>query len=67
MIIYIHVHAIDIDECFEAAVNSIDICEDVENSRCVNAIGSYNCSCVSGYKMMNESCQRKFSNNYILL
>ena len=52
-------HSIDIDECLEAAISSIDLCEDVENSQCVNVIGSYNCSCVSGYEMISGLCERK--------
>ena len=51
---------LDIDECFEAALESTNLCESNPNSQCVNREGSFECVCVPGY-IHNESgtCQRK--------
>ena len=47
----------DIDECEEAARNDSSIC--VENSDCINTLGSYRCACFEGYLLVNGSCQRE--------
>ena len=49
----------DIDECFDAAMNSIELC--LNNTVCVNNLGSYLCSCVSGYSLVNGTCIRKIA------
>lgn len=67
IIMLLNVQCTDIDECFEAAQNLTDICQDVENSQCINTIGSYNCSCVSGYQLIGAICQRKSVNNLTVL
>ena len=43
-----------------AALNATDLCEGVENSQCVNTEGSYDCICVPGYTLVNESCEREW-------
>ena len=53
-----HTHT-DIDECFVAAVEGTDLCENETNSRCVNSEGSFDCVCVPGYTVVNGTCQRK--------
>ena len=44
----------DVDECLDAAINVVNLCED--NSECVNTEGSFLCPCVPGYEMVNETC-----------
>ena len=41
---------IDIDEC-----NISTPCSEVNNTFCVNTMGSYLCECVNGYKEDNDS------------
>jgi hypothetical protein len=42
-----------------AALNATDLCEGVDNSQCVNTEGSYDCTCVPGYTLVNGSCERE--------
>lgn len=50
----------DTNECFLAALTSIDVCENDENAECVNTAGFYNCSCVPGYERINGSCHSEY-------
>lgn len=50
---------IDVDECLEAALSAMDLCEDDKNSQCLNTEGSHMCVCVPGYERVNETCSRK--------
>ena len=53
---------IDIDECFEAALLSTNLCESDPNSQCVNSAGTFECVCVSGYtRNENGTCESKIS------
>ena len=36
---------------------STDLCQDDENSQCVNLVGSYECVCAPGYERVNGTCQ----------
>ena len=47
----------DINECFEAALKDEELCE--RNSQCINTEGSFDCVCVSGFVLVNDTCQRK--------
>ena len=49
----------DIDECFQAAMIALSICENDINTQCVNTEGSFNCTCVPGYHRINGICERK--------
>lgn len=62
IIIYVFIMILfsDIDECFEAALMSTDLCADDRNTQCMNLEGSYECTCVSGYSRENGTCQSKF-------
>lgn len=44
----------DIDECEEAARDGVTLC--AENSACRNTLGSYNCTCFSGYARISGTC-----------
>ena len=48
----------DIDECEDAAREGMVLC--VDNSKCINTRGSYNCTCFDGYNKINGSCERKW-------
>ena len=48
---------VDIDECLEAALSSVDLCD--QNSQCVNSDGSFSCICVPGYEEINGTCSRE--------
>ena len=54
----------DIDECLDTAFNGDNLCVDVPNSHCINTEGSYECTCVPGYSLLDGSCQR--SKYYVL-
>ena len=43
----------DIDECANAALNDTELC--TSNSQCVNTEGSYECVCIQGYVLNNET------------
>lgn len=58
---------LDIDECLVAALNATDLCEDTENSQCVNTEGFYDCICVPGYTLVNGSCERKLATYTVYL
>ena len=49
----------DIDECLEDALLSINSCENVKNSLCVNNEGSFDCNCAQGYDIVNDTCLSK--------
>ena len=49
----------DIDECFQAAIIALRICEDGTNTQCLNVEGSFDCTCVPGHHRVNGTCQRK--------
>ena len=49
----------DIDECTDAALNAVDLCENDTNTQCSNNEGSFECVCVPGYSRTNGTCQRK--------
>ena len=53
---------LDIDECLVAAVQAVDVCVNVTNSQCVNTEGSFECICVPGYIVVNETCERELHN-----
>ena len=53
---------IDVDECEDAARDGIVLC--VDNSKCINTKGSYNCTCFDGFIKINGSCERKMLNSY---
>lgn len=58
----------DIDECFQAALLSIDLCGNVTNSQCVNSEGSFDCNCAPSYSMTNDgTCLSKLLHYYIHL
>lgn len=46
---------VDVDEC-KSNNSDENICSHLENSKCVNTIGSYNCLCKNGYKMKDGKC-----------
>ena len=48
----------DIDECLEAALKSENLCD--INAQCINKDGSFECPCVPGYEVVNDTCQRKY-------
>ena len=54
-------HPTDINECLVAAMESVNLCENNQNTQCINNIGSYDCVCVPGYNRVNGSCQRKLT------
>lgn len=47
----------DIDECTEAALNAVDLCETEPNTECLNTEGSFECICAPGFIKMNDVCQ----------
>ena len=47
----------DIDECRVAALNSSVIC--ANDTSCTNSPGSFECECVSGYRLVDGNCERK--------
>ena len=52
---------LDIDECFEAALEGTNLCESDPNSECVNNEGSFMCVCVLGYFLNeNQTCESKY-------
>ena len=59
ILVYVFIMA-DIDECFEAALMSTDLCAHDKNTQCMNLEGSYECTCVPGYSRENGTCQSKF-------
>ena len=63
-----YIYSIDIDECFEAAIESLNLCESDPNSQCVNNEGTFNCTCVSGY-ILNENgtCESKFIHKHVCI
>ena len=42
---------LDIDECSTGVHNCI------QNQQCVNTPGDYECECISGYRLVNETCE----------
>ena len=42
---------LDIDECSTGVHNCI------QNQQCVNRPGDYVCECISGYRLVNETCE----------
>ena len=44
-------HYIDINECSTGVHNC------TQNQQCVNRPGDYECECVSGYELVNETCE----------
>ena len=57
--VYLYIIKLDVDECFMAAIEAIDLCESNQNSQCVNTEGSFDCSCVPGYIDVNGTCERE--------
>lgn len=53
---YIHV---DIDECYDAAVEGTDLCDDDKMRVCENIPGSFKCVCTSGYEEVGRKCERE--------
>ena len=49
----------DVDECLEASLVSMELCQDDRNSQCLNSEGSFVCICVPGYEEINGTCSRK--------
>ena len=49
----------DIDDCLVAALMNTDLCENDENTQCVNLDGSYECICAPGFDRENGTCQRE--------
>lgn len=49
----------DIDDCLVAALMNTDLCENDENTQCVNLDGSYKCICAPGFDRENGTCQRE--------
>lgn len=59
MFITSRVNNTDVDECLQAALNAMDLCEVDKNSECLNTEGSFICVCVPGYEKINNTCSRK--------
>ena len=60
----LYIMHIDVNECLEAALNTVDLCKDI-NSECLNTEGSYVCTCVPGYERINETCSSKCYSYYL--
>ena len=58
----------DVDECLEGALQSIDLCDHLPNSDCVNAIGAFVCACIPGFNRTdNGTCVSKLLPLFILI
>uniref|UniRef100_A0A3Q1GAU6 Uncharacterized protein n=1 Tax=Acanthochromis polyacanthus TaxID=80966 RepID=A0A3Q1GAU6_9TELE len=53
---FLFVYSLDIDEC----VKHVAICG--PNANCTNTIGSYTCTCLSGYRLNNPSVIASYAN-----
>ena len=50
---------LDTDECTTGTHNC------TQNQQCINMPGSFVCECVSGYRMLNETCEGMKTSEYI--
>ena len=54
-----YVQHVDIDECYEAAEEGTDLCND-ERRVCENIPGSFKCVCTPGYEEVGGKCEREW-------
>ena len=52
--------SLDIDECSTGVHN----CTQNQHVQCVNSPGTFICECVSGYKLLNGTCE---GNQHVIL